>query len=141
MPLRMFGIECRKLFKHPVVWLEAAGLLGIIGFYFMARDLLILRAPHAPATAWMQGPDLQSGLQLYRLVGVVFYASMAAFIAAWDLPERGVHIWLARGVSRSWLLVARTSLALLCGLLLAAIAVCAPLGAGGLAHRLILGRS
>jgi hypothetical protein len=138
--LRFFSIEARKLFKHPVLWLEFAGLLGIVGFYFAARAFLILRSPHAAASsAWAMTSDLQGGLQLYRLVGVVFYASITAFVAGADLPERGVQVWLARGVPRSVLLLARTSLVLLLSFLLVAILVCASLGGGALTDRLMLG--
>jgi len=37
MFLRLLSIEVRKLLKHPILWLEFAGLVLIMAAYFAAR--------------------------------------------------------------------------------------------------------
>lgn len=57
MFLRLLAIETRKLLKRPQMWLEFAGLLGIIGLYFAARYA-------------MMANSVRNGLELDLQVGI-----------------------------------------------------------------------
>src|SRR5512140_174645 len=140
MFVRLLDIECRRLLKHPLAWLELAGVPAILAFYFAAQ-YLVASSPARTLVVGAQGPqsDLTGGLELFRFAGILFYASAAAFIAAYDLPDRGIQIWLARGVPRPWLLLARAVIVLLIGFLLVAVAAAASLGEGALARAVFTG--
>jgi hypothetical protein len=83
--------------------------------------------------------DLQIGLGLFSFLSILFYATTTALISAYDYPDRGIQIWLARGVPRSLLLLARLAVALLFGLLLVSFAVIIILGVSTLARIVFLG--
>ncbi len=140
MFLRLLDIESRKLLKHPLAWLELAGVPAILALYFATRYLVVSPAARQ---GWSSGQgltsDLQGGLDLFRMAGILFYASTAAFIAAYDLPERGLQMWLARGVPRPLLLLARLELVLAAGFLLVIVAAAASLGEGALARAIFVG--
>ena len=139
MFMQLLSIECRKLVKHPLAWLELAGVPAILALYFAARYLTTgPLAKEALAAAQGLNADLRGGLELFRLAGILFYASAAGFIAAYDLPERGIQTWLVRGIPRPLVLLARLVLVLLVGLLLAAVAALASLGEGAAARMLFL---
>ncbi len=137
---QLLNIECRKLIKHPLAWLELAGIPAILALYFSARYLTtgaLAKEAFAGAPGWEA--DLRGGLELFRIAGILFYASAAGFIAAYDLPERSIQVWLARGIPRPALLIARLVLVLSVGFLMAAFAALASMGEGALARALFLG--
>ncbi len=136
----ILGIECRKLLKHPLAWLELAGVPAILTLYFAARYLTsgpLAKEAFAGAPGWEA--DLRGGLELFRIAGILFYASAAGFIAAYDLPERGIQAWLVRGIPRPMVILSRLVLILLVGCLIAAVAALASLGEGVLARLIFLG--
>ena len=140
MFLRLLDIEWRKLLRHPLMWLELAGLIGILTAYFAVRYALISSsAQHGVPDTHSLAVDLQDGLELFSFMSVAFYAAGAALIVGYDFPERGVQAWLARGVPRQLLIAARLVMVLLLGLLLVAAAAFASLAAAALASRLFLG--
>ncbi len=121
MFMRALGIEARRVFRHPMTWLQFAALLGLLGMYCIARSMLTaasFRSGDAPS-----GSDLQSGLELFRFVSILFYAASTALVFGYDLPDRSVHIWLTGGVSRPVLVLARLVVALFLTALLIAVAV------------------
>jgi ABC-type transport system involved in multi-copper enzyme maturation permease subunit len=140
MFLRLLGIETHKLLKHPLIWLEFAALLGIFGLYFAVRYALI-------ASSVRQGLvntrglelDLQIGLGLFSFLGILFQAATASLVCAYDHPDRGVQMWLVRGVPRGQLMLARLAVSLAFGFALVVVAVCATLGLGALMRTLFLG--
>ncbi len=141
MLLRLLDIEWRKLLKHPLLWLELAGLIGILAMYFLLRYALIVSSarhgmPSEPRALLL---DLQDGLELFGFVSVLFYAASASLVASYDFPERGVQAWLARGVPRPLLIWARLAIVLLVGFLLVTAAAFAALGLSQLAHLALLG--
>ncbi len=136
----LLGIECHKLLKHPLAWLELAGVPAILTLYFAARYLTtgpLAKEALLGAPGWEA--DLHGGLELFRIAGILFYASAAGFIAAYDLPERGIQAWLVRGIPRPLVILSRFVLILLVGWLIAAVAALASLGEGALARTLFLG--
>ncbi|HEX2997826.1 MAG TPA: hypothetical protein VHP14_23590 [Anaerolineales bacterium] len=140
MFLRLLVIETRRLFKHPLLWLEFAGLLGIFALYFAARYALMVRAvENGLVNTRGLELDLQIGLGLFNFLSIVIYAASAALVSAYDYPDRGVQIWLARGVPRPLLMLARLVTVLLLGLALVIISVFAILGIAALMRTLFLG--
>ncbi len=141
MFLRLIDIEWRKLLKHPPLWLELAGLVGILAMYFLIRYALIVSSARHGMPSEPRGLvlDLQDGFELFGFVSILFYAAAASLVASYDFPERGVQAWLARGVSRALLILARLAIVLTAGLLLVAVASFATLGVSQLAHVTLLG--
>ncbi len=140
MFLRLFTIEIRKLFKHPLLWLGFAGLIGIFVLYFAARDAVLVRtASNGLRDARGLELDLQAGLELFSFLSILFYAAEAAFVSAYDYPDRGVQIWLARGVPRPLLMLTRMVVVLLLGLTLVTVSIFAILSSAMLMHTLFLG--
>ncbi len=141
MFLRLLDIEGRKLLKHPLLWLELAGLVGILAMYYLIRYALIFSSARHGMPTEPRGLllDLQDGLELFGFIGILFYAASASLVTSYDFPERGVQIWLARGVSRPLLIWARLAIVLLVGLLLVVVAAFATLGVSQLAHLAFLG--
>ncbi|MGE5072997.1 MAG: hypothetical protein ACM3MF_06180, partial [Anaerolineae bacterium] len=121
---------------------ELAALLGLLGLFFTARYAALARGI-AAAPLGVGGPqtDLQSGLAIYRFVGVLFYASLAALVAADDMHVLGIQMWLLRGVRRPKLLLIRLLLMLLCGWLLTIAATLGSIGEGALARMIFAGAS
>jgi ABC-type transport system involved in multi-copper enzyme maturation permease subunit len=140
MFLRLLDIETRKLLKHPLLWLEFAALLGIFSLYFAVRFALI-------ASAVRQGLsdtrglefDLQIGLGLFSFLGILFQAATASLVCAGDYPDNNVQMWLARGVPRPLLVLARLFITLAFGFVLVVVAVFATLGQGALMRTIFLG--
>ncbi len=140
MFLRLFTIEIRKLFKHPLLWLGFAGLIGIFVLYFAARDAMLVRAaPNDLRDARRLELDLQAGLELFSFLSILFYAAEAAFVSAYDYPDRGIQIWLARGVPRPLLMLTRMVVVLLLGFMLVTVSIFAILGSAVLMRTLFLG--
>jgi len=140
MFLRLLSIEVRKLLKHPILWLEFAGLVLIMAAYFAARYALIANSVRNGLvnTRGLE-TDLQIGLGLFSFMSILFYASTAALISAYDYPELGIQMWLTRGVPRSLLMLARLAVTLLFGLLLVSFAVFTILGVATVARTVFLG--
>ncbi len=141
MFLRLLDIEWRKLLKHPLLWLELAGLVGILAMYFLIRYALILSSARHGVISEPRGLllDLQDGLELFGFVSILFYAAAASLVAGYDFPQRGIQAWLARGVPRSLVIWTRLAIVLLIGLSLVGIAAFATLGLSELAHLTFLG--
>ncbi len=141
MFLRLLDVEWRKLLKHPLLWLEFAGLVGILAMYFTLRyALLVSPARHGmPIEPRSLLLDLQDGLELFGFLSILFYAASASLITSYDFPERGIQAWLVRGVPRPLLILARLVIVLVVGVLLVALATFATLGLSGLAHLAFLG--
>jgi hypothetical protein len=137
---RLLSIETRKLLKHPFVWLELLAVTGIIALYFSARYAQIAYAARGgPLDLPAPGEDLRTGLMLCSFTGILFYAAAAAFISAYDFTDRGILMWLVRGVPRALLLLARLVVILAFSLVLAALSAAAIQGAAGLARAVFLG--
>lgn len=134
MFLRLLTIETRKLFKHPLLWLETGALAVLFGIYYAAR-LGLARGQNAP------GPetDLQAGLEFFNFFSVFFIATTTAFISAYDIPERGIQMWLARGVPRPLLILSRLVVALGAALLLISAAMLLLRGEAALARSIFTG--
>jgi len=140
MFLRLLSIEIRKLFKHPILWLEFASLVLIIAAYFAARyALMVTSVRNGLVNTHGLELDLQIGLGLFSFLSILFYATTTALISAYDFPERGIQIWLTRGVPRRLLMLARLAVTLLFGLLLVSFAVAVILGMAALARVVFLG--
>ncbi len=140
MFLRYLTIETRKLLKHPLLWLELAGLLGVFALYFAARYALMVRAvQNGLVNTRGLELDLQIGLGLFNFLSIVIYAASAALVSAYDYPDRGLQIWLVRGVPRPLLMLARLAIVLLFAFVLATISVFAILGSAALMRTLFLG--
>jgi hypothetical protein len=140
MFLRLLDIETRKLLKHPLMWLELAGLIGIFALYFAVRYALMTSAVRDGLvnTRGLE-TDLQIGLGLFSFLSILFYAATAAMISAYDYPERGVQTWLVHGVPRLQLILARLMITLTFGFVLVVIAAFASLGLGALSRTVFLG--
>jgi hypothetical protein len=140
MFLRLLSIEIRKLLKHPILWLEFASLVLIMAAYFAARyALMVTSIRNGLVNTRGLELDLQIGLGLFSFLSVLFYATTAALISAYDYPERGIQLWLARGVPHPLLLLARLAVTLLFGLVLVSLAVVTILGVATLARVVFLG--
>ncbi len=141
MFLRLLDVEWRKLLKHPLLWLEFAGLIGILAMYFLMRYALIVSSARHGMVSETRSLllDLQDGFELFGFVSILFYAAAASLVASYDFPERGVQAWLVRGVPRALLIWARLAIVLLVGVLLVAVAAFAALGVSELAHVTLLG--
>src|SRR5512133_3583127 len=140
MFLRLLSIETRKLLKHPWLWLGFAGLIGFFGLYFAARYAML-------ATAVRNGLvdtrglelDLQIGIGLFSFLSILFYSATGALVSAYDFSDRGVQVWLVRGVPRSLLILARLFVVLTFGFVLITVAAGISLGFGALMRTLFLG--
>lgn len=137
---RLLTIETRKLFKHPLLWLEFAALLGIFGLYFAARYAMLANAVRNGLvnTRGLE-LDLQIGLGLFSFLSILFYGATAALVSAYDFPDRGVQVWLARGVPRPLLMLARLVVVLFFGFILVTITILVTLGLAALMRTLFLG--
>jgi ABC-type transport system involved in multi-copper enzyme maturation permease subunit len=139
MFLRLLQIEVRKLLKHPLLWLGLAGLLGIFALYFAARYALIANAvKNGLVNTRGLELDLQIGLGLFNFFSILFFAAVGSLVSAYDYPDRGVQIWLVRGVSRPLLMLARLVVVLLFGFVLVTISMFAILGFAALMRTLFL---
>jgi hypothetical protein len=140
MFLRLLTIETRKLIKHPLLWLEFAGLLGIFGLYFAARYALMANSVRNGLvnTRGLE-LDLQIGLGLFTFLSILFYGVTAALVSAYDFPDRGVQVWLVRGVPRPLLMLTRLAVVLFFGFVLVTAAVFITLGFAALMRTLFLG--
>lgn len=117
MLLRLISIETRKTLAHPAFgpgFGALAFLLGLIVF--------LNQAQMAAGYGWLIGgyKDLFNSIHWVNLLA---YAAGAAVITAWDYPERGIQVWLARGLPRSPLLIARLAVVFGFGLLVVLFAV------------------
>ncbi len=140
MYLRLLDIEARKLIRQPLAWLGLAALVGILAMYFVARYGLLARSGGEDlmrARSWEF--DLETGLVLFRFVGIIFLAAASALVGAYDLDEHGIQLWLTRGVPRSLLMLARMLVVLLVGLGIVAIAMSGSLAVGSLARIVFVG--
>lgn len=140
MFLHLLSIETRKLLKHPWLWLGFLGLIGFFGLYYSARYAML-------ATAVRNGLvdtrglelDLQVGIGLFSFLSILFYSATAALVSAYDFSDRGVQMWLVRGVPRSLLMLTRLVVVMTFGFVLVTVAACASLGFGALMRSLFLG--
>lgn len=117
MLLRLISIETRKTFGHPFFgpgFGALALLLGLIVFFNQAQ----MAAGYQTQTG-----GYRDFLNSLHWVNLLAYAAVGAVIAAWDYPERGIQVWLARGVPRFPLLSARLVVIVSTGLLVALFAV------------------
>lgn len=137
MFLRMIIIELRKLGKHPFLWLELAGMGCLFAGYFALRAYSVRTGMSDPRNLEV---DLQAGLGLFAILSVLFMAATAAFISSFDFMDRGVQLWLVRGVPRPLLMLARLCVLLVTGLGLSAAALLLVLVSSVLA-RMIFGGS
>ena len=140
MFLHLLTIETRKLLKHPALWVELGLLVFIFAIYFVFRYAVIAEAVRNGLvnTRGLE-LDLQIGLALFGMLNILFYASVAAIISAYDYPDRSIQMWLTRGVSRSLLLLARLALILIVGFLLTVFVVIGILGLAMLSRSIFLG--
>lgn len=137
MFVRLLSIEIRKTLKHPAFWAGLGGLFFLLAMFAFGRHLQI-------ANEVVQAPggleqDVFAGLSFYNWIGVLVYSVTASVIAAYDFPERSIQIWLIRGIPRSMLLLARLTVILLFGLLMACFAMFAILGLAMLSRTLFVG--
>jgi hypothetical protein len=140
MFLSLLSIEARKLFKHPWLWLGLAGLIGFFGLYFAARYAMM-------STAVRNGLvdtrglelDLQIGIGLFSFLSILFYGATTALVSAYDFSDRGVQMWLVRGVPRPLLMLARLLVILAFGFILVMVAAAISLGFGALMRSIFLG--
>lgn len=141
MFLHLLDIEWRKLLKHPLLWLQLAGLVGVLAMYFTIRYALVLSSARRGMAIEPRSLalDLQDGLELFGFLSILFYAAAASLISGYDFPERGIQTWLARGVPRPLLIFARLAIVLVVGLLLVGLAVVSTLGLSALAQLIFLG--
>lgn len=140
MLLRLLTIETRKLLKHPLLWLELAGLLGIFSLYFAARYAMMANSVrHGLINTRGLELDLQVGIGLFVFLSILFYAATAALVSAYDFPDRGVQVWLMRGVPRSTLVLARLITVLFFGFALVTVSFLSTLGIAALMRTLFLG--
>jgi hypothetical protein len=119
--LRQLGIETRKTYKHPALWIGLLALFLLMGMFLLVSHLQIARGVRAGQGGIEK--DLLSGLAFYNWIGILVYAVIGAVIAAFDYPDRSIQIWLGRGTGRPLLLFARLVAILFFGLLITCFAV------------------
>ncbi len=137
MFLRVLDIEAHRVFRHPMQWMQFMALLGLLGMYCAARAMLTV-ASFRSGVAAPTGPDVQGGLELFRVVGILFYAASAALVFGYDLPDRSVQVWLARGITRPIVVMARLVVALFLAVLVVAVAVLGLIAEAALARTAFL---
>jgi hypothetical protein len=140
MFLSLLSIETRKLLKHPLLWLGLAGLIGFFALYFAARYATMSTAVHNGLvdTRGLE-LDLQIGIGLFSFLSILFYGATAALVSAYDFTDRGVQMWLVRGVPRPLLMLARLLVVLAFGFVLVTVAAGLSLGFGALMRSIFLG--
>jgi ABC-type transport system involved in multi-copper enzyme maturation permease subunit len=140
MFVRLLSIETRKLLKHPLLWLEFTALLGIFCLYFAIRYAMMADSVRNGLvnTRGLE-LDLQVGIGLFVFLSILFYAATAALAGAYDFPDRGVQMWLVRGVPRSTLVVARLVLVLFFGFALVTVSFLVTLSVAALMRTVFLG--
>ncbi len=137
MFLRVLDIEAHRVFRHPMLWMQFVALLGLLGMYCAARTMLTA-ASFRSGVAAPTGSDLQGGLELFRVVGILFYAASAALVFGYDLSDRSVQVWLARGITRPIVVMARMVVALFLAVLVVAVAVLGLIAEAALARTAFL---
>ncbi len=101
-------IELHKIRKHPAVWIQAGVLLIIFSAFFLIRYSPIGEiAKEGTANSNGLEKDLTSVIVFFNLIEVLFYATIAALIVAYDYQDRSIQMWLMRGVPRTNLLLTR----------------------------------
>jgi hypothetical protein len=119
--LRQLGIETRKTYRHPALWIGLLALFLLLGMFILVSHLQIARGVRAAQGGIAK--DLLSGLAFYNWIGILVYAVIGAVIAAYDYPDRSIQLWLGRGVGRPGLLGARLTAILFFGLLITCFTV------------------
>src|SRR5690242_6578302 len=126
--LRLLAIETRKTLKHPGLWLGLGALLFLLAMFIWIDHAQIARG-YEEATGGLE-QDLLNGLAFFNWIGVLVYAVTASVIAAFDYPDRSIQLWLNRGISRTTLLLARSTIILSFALLIVCFTLAALLGLG-----------
>jgi hypothetical protein len=135
--LRQLGIETRKTWKHPALWIGLLALFLLLGMFILVSHLQIARGVRtAPGGV---EKDLLSGLAFYNWIGILVYAVIGAVIAALDYPDRSIQLWLGRGIGRPLLFHARLIAILFFSLLVICFAVTSLLALGALSRILLFG--
>jgi hypothetical protein len=135
--LRQLGIETRKTYKYPALWIGLLALFLLLGMFILVSHLQITRGVRADRGGIEK--DLLSGLAFYNWIGILVYAVIGAVIAAYDYPDRSIQLWLGRGTGRPLLLCARLAVILFFGLLITIFAVTSLLLLGALSRFLLFG--
>jgi ABC-type transport system involved in multi-copper enzyme maturation permease subunit len=134
---RQLGIEIRKTYKHPALWIGLLALFLLLGMFILVSHLQIARGVRASQGGIEK--DLLAGLAFYNWISILVYAVIGAVIAAYDYPDRSIQLWLGRGVGRPLLLWARLAAILFFGLLITCFSVSSLLLLGALSRFLLFG--
>lgn len=99
--LPFLRMEARRHVRQPFLWLCFAALSGIFLLYYAARGFMLAEVVRRGVSD-TRGIviDLQAGLGLYSSLAILFITVLTAVIFAFDFHDKGIQLWLMRGVSR-----------------------------------------
>jgi hypothetical protein len=137
MFLRLLTIETRKTLKHPALWIGLGALVFLLAMFVWIDHAQIARGYQESRGGLEQ--DLLNGLAFFNWIGVLVYAVTASVFSAFDYPDRSIQLWLNRGVSRTTLLLSRSTTILFFGLLMVCFTVATLLGLGAISRTLFFG--